>query len=177
MENNYIKLAKKAVQKAVTGENPEGIQDLKESLPDESRGVFVTLKKTSGELRGCIGTYTPVTESIGEEIIRNASSAALEDPRFSPVKPDELEELTISVDILSQPEVCEKDDLNPDKYGIIVEKGTRSGLLLPDLEGIDSVEEQLEVTKNKAGIPPSDRNFVIKRFKVERHEGETPIGN
>ncbi|MBS3786664.1 AmmeMemoRadiSam system protein A [Candidatus Bipolaricaulota bacterium] len=177
MEDNYVKLAKKAVQKAVMGENPGGIQSLKESLPDEPRGTFVTLKKTSGELRGCMGTYTPVTESVGEEIIRNASSAALEDPRFPPVKPGELGDLSISVDILFQPEVCDREDLNPDKYGIIVEKGPRSGLLLPDLEGIDSVEEQLEVTKNKAGIPPNDENFVIKRFEVERHEGETPIGN
>lgn len=177
MEDNYVKLAKKSVQKAVTGKEPEGIKKLKELLPDEPRGTFVTLKKLNGDLRGCIGTYTPVTESVREEIIRNASSAALEDPRFSPVKPDELGGLTVSVDILSQPEVCDRKDLNPDKYGIIVEKGARSGLLLPDLEGIDSVEEQLEVTKNKAGIPPRDENFVIKRFEVERHEGETPIGN
>ncbi|MBS3736042.1 MAG: AmmeMemoRadiSam system protein A [Candidatus Bipolaricaulota bacterium] len=177
MEDNYVKLAKKSVQKAVTGKDPGGIQELKESLPDESRGAFVTLKKLNGDLRGCIGTYTPVTESVGKEIIRNASSAALEDPRFSPVKPEELGGLTISVDILSQPEACDREDLNPDKYGIIVEKGARSGLLLPDLEGIDSVEEQLEVTKNKAGIPPRDENFVIKRFEVERHEGETPIDN
>ncbi|MFB6291292.1 MAG: AmmeMemoRadiSam system protein A [Candidatus Bipolaricaulia bacterium] len=177
MEDNYVKLAKKAVQKAVTGKNPGGIQELKDSLPEESRGVFVTLKRPGGELRGCIGTYTPVTESVAEEIMRNASSAALEDPRFSPVKPDELDELTLSVDILSQPEVCDREDLNPDKYGIILEKGTKSGLLLPDLEGIDSVEEQIEVTKNKAGIPPRDENFVIKRFEVERHEGEGPIDN
>ncbi len=177
MEDNYVKLAKKAVQKAVTGKDPEGIQELKDSLPEESRGVFVTLKRASGELRGCIGTYSPVTESIGDEIIRNASSAALEDPRFPPVEPDELGELTLSVDVLSQPEVCEKEDLDPKKYGIIVEKGSRSGLLLPDLDGIDSVKEQLEVTKNKAGIPPRDENFVIKRFEVERHEGEMPIGN
>lgn len=177
MEDNYVKLAKKAIQKAVTGKEAEGIQKLKESLPDEPRGAFVTLKKTGGELRGCIGTYTPSTDSLGEEIVRNASSAALEDPRFSPVKPEELREIIVSVDVLSQPEVCEKEDLNPDRYGIILEKGTRSGLLLPDLDGIDSVDEQLEVTKNKAGIPPRDENFVIKRFEVERHEGETPIGN
>ena len=177
MEDNYVKLAKKAVQKAVTGEKPGGVEELKQSLPDESRGVFVTLKKTGGDLRGCIGTYTPATESIGDEIIRNASSAALEDPRFSPVKPEELEELTISVDVLSEPEVCDRDDLDPSTFGIIVEKGARSGLLLPDLAGIDSVDEQLEVTKNKAGISPRDENFVIKRFEVERHEGETPIVN
>jgi len=177
MEDNHVKLAKKAVQKAVTGKELEGIHELKESLPEEPRGTFVTLRRTSGELRGCIGTYTPVTESLGDEVIRNASSAALEDPRFSPVKPEELDELTLSVDVLSQPEVCEKEDLDPDNYGIILEKGTRSGLLLPDLDGIDSVEEQLKVTKNKAGIPPRDENFVIKRFEVERHEGETPIGN
>jgi hypothetical protein len=176
MEDIHVKLAKKAVQKAVTGQEQEGIQELKESLPGESRGVFVTLKKSGGELRGCIGTYFPVTDTIGEEIVRNASSAALEDPRFSPVKPNELEDLIISVDVLTQPEECDIEDLDPEKYGLILEKGTRSGLLLPDLDGIDSVEQQLEVTKNKAGIPPRDENFVIKRFEVERHEGETPIG-
>lgn len=177
MEDNYIKLAKKAVQKAVTGRDPDGIKKLKENLPAEPRGTFVTLKKSGGELRGCIGTYEPVTESLGDEIIRNASSAALDDPRFAPVKPEELGGLTISVDVLTQPEVCNKQDLDPDRYGIILEKGSRSGLLLPDLDGIDTVEEQLEVTKNKAGIPPRDENFVIKRFEVERHEGETPIGD
>lgn len=175
MEDNYVKLAKKAVIKAVTGENPGGIEELRTSLPNESRGVFVTLKKLDGELRGCIGTYSPVTESLDKEILRNASSAALDDPRFSPVKPNELTELTLSVDVLSPPEPCKKGDLDPDRYGIIVKKGTKSGLLLPDLDGVNSVERQIEVTKKKAGIPPTDENYELQRFEVSRHEGETPI--
>ncbi|MBS3740027.1 AmmeMemoRadiSam system protein A [Candidatus Bipolaricaulota bacterium] len=177
MEDNYVKLAKKAVRKAVTGDVVEEIQKLKAELPQVSRGVFVTLKKSNHELRGCIGTYTPVTETVGDEILRNASSAALEDPRFPPVKPVELEEITLSVDILTEPETCKAEDLDPDKYGVIVKKGSRSGLLLPDLDGVDSVEEQIDIAKKKAGIPPVDENFVTKRFEVERHEGEKPIGN
>jgi len=175
MEDNYVKLAKKAVIKAVTGEDPGGMQELRNSLPEEERGVFVTLKRENGDLRGCIGTYSPVTESLDEEIIRNASSAALDDPRFSPVNPGELDELTISVDVLSRPEPCEREDLDPERYGIIAKKGTKSGLLLPDLEGVDSVEKQIEVTKKKAGIPPMDENFELERFEVNRHEGEKPI--
>lgn len=177
MEDNYIKLAKKAVRKAVTGNDINGIQELKGELPQVSKGVFVTLKKNNRELRGCIGTYSPVTETVGDEILRNASSAALEDPRFSPVKPDELDEITLSVDILTEPETCKAEELDPDRYGVIVQKGSRSGLLLPDLDGVDSVEEQVDIAKKKARIPPADENFVIKRFEVERHEGEKPIGN
>lgn len=176
MEDNYVKLAKKAVIKAVTGEDPGGMQELRDSLPDEERGVFVTLKKKDGNLRGCIGTYSPVTESLDKEIIRNASSAALDDPRFSSVKPTELDELKLSVDVLSPPEPCKREELDPDRFGIIVKKGTKSGLLLPDLEGVDSVEKQIEITKNKAGIPPMDENFELERFEVDRHEGEKPIG-
>ncbi len=176
MEDKYIKLAKKAVKKAVTGNNPGGIQKIKQALPGHPRGVFVTLKQ-GDELRGCIGTYIPVTDNLADEIIRNASSAALEDPRFPPVKPGELSETTISVDLLTQPKACDKEDLDPARYGIILQKGAKSGLLLPDLDGIDTVEEQIEVTKKKAGIAPRDEDFEIKRFEVERHEGEEPIGN
>lgn len=177
MEDNYVKLAKKAVREAVTGEESDNISELKNQLPDSPQGVFVTLKRNGQDLRGCIGTYTPATNSLGDEIIRNASSAALKDPRFPPVKEDELHELTISVDVLTEPEPCEIDDLNPDRYGIMIEKEGKSGLLLPDLDGVDSVEKQVEVTKKKAGLPPAADDFELKRFEVERHEGEEPIGN
>jgi len=177
MEDNYVKLAKKAVREAVTGEEKDETSELKEKLPDSPHGVFVTLKRNGQELRGCIGTYTPATDSLGDEVIRNAASAALEDPRFPPVKEDELNEITVSVDVLTEPEPCEIDDLNPEKYGIMVEKGGKSGLLLPDLDGVDSVEKQVEVTKKKAGLSPADDDFELKRFEVERHEGEYPIGN
>lgn len=176
MEDNYIKLAKKSVREAVTGDKIEGKKELKDKLPDKQRGVFVTLKRNGQDLRGCIGTYTPATDSLGSEIVRNASSAALEDPRFPPVREGELSELIVSVDVLTEPEPCEREDLDPEKYGIMVEKGTKSGLLLPDLDGVDTAEKQLKVTKKKAGIPPRDEDFQLKRFEVERHEGEEPIG-
>lgn len=177
MEDIYVKLAKKAVREAVTGEESDETRELKKKLPDSPQGVFVTLKRYGQELRGCIGTYTPATGSLGDEVVRNASSAALEDPRFPPVKEDELNELTVSVDVLTEPEPCEIDDLNSEKYGIMVEKGGKSGLLLPDLDGVDSVEKQVEVTKKKAGLSATDDDFELKRFEVERHEEEEPIGN
>jgi len=176
MEDIYVKLAKKAVREAVTGEGNGDDKELKNKLPDPPQGVFVTLKRNGQDLRGCIGTYTPATDSLGDEVIRNASSAALDDPRFPPVREDELKELTVSVDVLTEPEPCEIDDLNPDRYGIMVEKGGKSGLLLPDLDGVDSVEKQVDVTKKKAGLSPADDDFELKRFEVERHEGEQPIG-
>jgi len=175
MEDNYVKLAKLSVRQAVLGKDVDGIGELAEKLPQAPRGVFVTLKK-NGNLRGCIGTYSPSTDSLANEIIQNGSSAALEDPRFPPVNPDELSEITVSVDVLSELEECEINDLDPQKYGILIEKGFKSGLLLPDLEGVDSVDEQIHITKRKAGIPPDDENFTIKRFTVERHQGEKPVG-
>ena len=131
-------------------------------------GCFVSIKK-KGDLRGCIGTIAPVTESIEEEIIRNAVAACSEDPRFDPVEADELENLTVSVDILSAPEPVEsRDDLDPELYGVIVTSGFRRGLLLPDLEGVSSVDEQLSIACRKGGIDP-DGPFRIERFTVTRY--------
>ena len=116
--------------------------DLPEDLKGKA-GVFVSLKK-QGKLRGCIGTFAPTQPSIAAEIISNAISAATRDPRFWAVELDELDQLSISVDILSAPEqVYSLDDLDVKKYGVIVRKGSRSGLLLPDLEGVDTVEDQI----------------------------------
>src|SRR4030043_1228222 len=135
---------------------------------DEKAGVFVCLKK-HGQLRGCIGTFMPSYESIGTETIINAISAATKDYRFHPVEQNELEELTYSVDVLSCPEkVNDIAELNPRKYGIIVVSGKRRGLLLPDLEGVDTVEEQLRITKMKAGILPHEE-VEIYRFEVKRY--------
>jgi hypothetical protein len=142
-----------------------------EPLPAEmsaKAGVFVSIKK-HGELRGCIGTFMPSCDSIGTEIIMNAISAATKDPRFQPVREDELDDLTYSVDILSCPEkVKELSELEPRKYGIIVVSGHRRGLLLPDLEGVETAEEQLRITRAKAGIPPHDE-VEIFRFEVKRY--------
>ncbi|MCD6472874.1 AmmeMemoRadiSam system protein A [Candidatus Aerophobetes bacterium] len=134
-------------------------------------GVFVSLHKR-GRLRGCIGTYLPTKENVVYEIIKNAISAATQDPRFPPMEKDELRDVDISVDILSQPEqIYSEDDLNPKKYGVIVSKGWRKGLLLPDLEGVDTVERQIEIAKQKAGLwEISNRDLEIQRFTVTRYK-------
>jgi uncharacterized protein len=131
-------------------------------------GVFVSLKKR-GELRGCIGTYLPSCLNIAEEVITNAIAAATKDPRFSPLREDELGELSYSVDVLSCPEKVENlRELDPRKYGVIVVRGVRRGLLLPDLHGVDTVEEQLRITRMKAGILPHEE-IEIYRFEVIRY--------
>ena len=131
-------------------------------------GVFVCLKK-QGRLRGCIGTLGPTRESLAEEIRENAVSAGLRDPRFSPVRPEELPELTYTVDVLGSPEsVEEPGDLDPGLYGVIVSSGGRRGVLLPDLEGVDTPEMQIRIALEKAGISP-DEPYRLERFQVIRH--------
>lgn len=142
----------------------EEIEDKK--LLEDRKGVFVSLKM-NGELRGCIGTIMPTTDSVGEEIIRNSLSAALNDPRFAPLKKEELVEIDISVDLLYPPEKANFEDLDPYNYGVIVTYGNKKGLLLPNLEGVENKEEQLEIAMNKGGISPSDK-YTLERFKVER---------
>lgn len=168
--HQYVELAKKTIAEYVKNRKklpePENIS----SEMAQKAGVFVSLKK-HGQLRGCIGTFMPVCENIYQEIIRNAIAAATEDPRFQPVSADELTEITCSVDVLSEPErVTDISELDPRKYGIIVSKGYRKGLLLPDLEGVDSVDEQLRITKMKAGINPADDDVEIFRFTVSRYK-------
>jgi AmmeMemoRadiSam system protein A len=162
------KLAKEAVERYVrTGKTPE----LGELSPEmkERAGVFVSLHK-HGQLRGCIGTFEPTKDNVAEEIIANAVSASTMDPRFPPVTESELDDLEYSVDILTAPEpVADLSQLDPDEYGVIVESGLRRGLLLPDLEGVDSVEEQIAICRLKAGIsagePVSLYRFQVRRFK------------
>ena len=134
----------------------------------EKAGVFVTIKK-QGELRGCIGTFEPTQSSVAEEIINNAVSSSTRDPRFLPVAPEELSDLTYSVDVLTSPEPVEsEEDLDPRRYGVIVESGRRRGLLLPDLEGVDTVERQISICRQKAGILP-DESVKLYRFEVRRY--------
>jgi hypothetical protein len=134
----------------------------------ERAGVFVSLKK-HGQLRGCIGTFEPTQASVAEEIIENAISSATGDPRFSPVSPSELGSLDYSVDILTHPEPVEdKTQLDAKKYGVIVAAGPRRGLLLPDLEGVDSVDMQISICRQKAGIMPSEP-VELYRFEVRRY--------
>lgn len=134
----------------------------------QKAGAFVSLKK-DGQLRGCIGTTAPTRENIVQEVAHNAISAAAQDPRFYPVRVDELAELVYSVDVLQPPEPIDGiDQLNPKKYGVIVRQGRRSGLLLPDLEGVDSAAEQVRIAKEKAGIG-ADEQVALERFEVIRY--------
>ncbi|NLU48218.1 MAG: AmmeMemoRadiSam system protein A [Syntrophomonadaceae bacterium] len=138
-----------------------------EYLRNEKAGAFVSIKK-HGQLRGCIGTISPAYGDLAEEIAGNAISAATRDPRFLPFEEHELEDLVYSVDILGKPEPATRDQLDPKRYGVIVTKGSRRGLLLPDLEGVDTVEEQLRIACQKAGIRP-DEDYSIERFEVVRY--------
>lgn len=139
----------------------------------EPRGVFVSLHRGK-ELRGCIGTISPQRATLAEEIIENAISAATRDPRFQPVEPEELESLDLSVDVLTPPERIESvDDQDPKQHGLIVQsrrEGWRRGLLLPDLEGIDTAEKQLYYTRVlKAGITDPSEPVDLFRFSVQRY--------
>lgn len=136
----------------------------------QKSACFVSIKK-NGELRGCIGTLEPAESDLGLEIIRNAQSAAFGDPRFPAVAIDEFPQLKFSIDVLGEPEEVEsRDQLDPKKYGVIVSCDFRRGVLLPDLEGVGSVEYQLAIACQKAGITP-DEEFAIQRFTVTRfHE-------
>ena len=161
------KLAKDTVEKYV---RKKELPQPKELTPEmkEQAGVFVCIKKR-GRLRGCIGTFEPTKSNVAQETMANAISSATRDPRFPPVATAELSDLTYSVDVLTKPvPVTSKDELNPRKYGIIVESGGRRGLLLPDLEGVDSVEQQIDICRQKAGIY-SDEPVKLYKFEVKRY--------
>jgi AmmeMemoRadiSam system protein A/AmmeMemoRadiSam system protein B len=169
--NSYVKLARENLNYYFShGKSIENTSDLPIELLKERHGVFVSLKKF-GNLRGCIGTIAPTTNSVAEEIIRNSIEAAMHDPRFQSVSEEEMEDLDISVDVLMDSELCNKEDLNPKKYGVIVSSGMRRGLLLPDLEGVDTVEEQLRIACDKGNID-FDEGYKIERFEVIRYKEE-----
>jgi AmmeMemoRadiSam system protein A len=165
-----VELARKTVEEFTkTGRIPKPPQELTPEMRDRA-GVFVCLKKKNGELRGCIGTFMPCCSNVAEEIIRNAIAASREDPRFFPVEADELSDLTYSVDVLSPPEKIESVELlDPKRFGVIVEHGGLRGLLLPDLQGVDTVEEQLRIVKMKAGISMAE-DCAVYRFEVKRYQ-------
>jgi AmmeMemoRadiSam system protein A len=164
-----VKLAKDTVENYISeGKIISPPADLTPEMRERA-GVFVSIKK-KGELRGCIGTFLPSTENVAYEIIQNAISAATRDPRFPPVNITELNELEYSVDVLSEPEkVSSKDELDPKRYGVIVKSGSRRGLLLPDLEGVDTVDEQIRIASLKAGISPGE-DIELYRFEVKRYK-------
>ena len=136
---------------------------------------FVSLKKRNGELRGCIGTVEPAKDTLAQEIVANAISAATSDPRFDAVREKELPDLTYSVDVLLPAEPAVMEELDPAVYGVIVEdeNGSRRGLLLPDIPGVDTVGQQVEIAKRKAGISP-EMPVKLSRFKVERYREREP---
>lgn len=168
-EDPYVRLARYTIETFVgTGRLPEVPRGLPEELYHTRAGAFVSLKE-DGRLRGCIGTIQAVRGSLAEEIMHNAVSACSEDPRFSPVEAREVERLTISVDVLGETEkVSSPDELDVARYGVIVTRGARRGLLLPNLEGVDTVEQQIEIAKQKAGIKAHE-SVGLERFEVMRH--------
>jgi AmmeMemoRadiSam system protein A len=140
-----------------------------DSLLGSRAACFVSIKTVEGDLRGCIGTVEPTRPTLAEELIHNAISAATRDPRFLPVSASELPHLRYSVDVLSPPEATRFEDLNPKTYGLIVEdERGRRGLLLPDLEGVETAEQQFQITARKAGIPPG-ADVKLYRFRVRRY--------
>jgi len=168
-EDVYVRLARQNIESYV---NTGSCIRMPEGLPSDMllhrAGVFVSIKK-DGQLRGCIGTMAPTQNHIAEEIIKNSVSAACYDPRFSPVAPEELDDLIYSVDVLSPAErIDSPDELDVRLYGVIVRCGHKNGLLLPNLDGVDTVEQQIDIAMRKAGIG-ADEPYTLERFKVVRH--------
>ena len=169
-ENEYVKLAKNTIEHYVKNKEMMDIpEDLSEELYIHQGGVFVSIKR-DGNLRGCIGTVAPTQKSIAEEIMNNAVEAASKDSRFTELQEEELDEIEISVDVLSPLEdVADKSQLDIKKYGVVVTKGYKRGLLLPDIEGVKSVDHQIDIALEKAGIK-ADEGYTLQRFTVERHK-------
>lgn len=165
-----VLLAKETVELYVKNRKVREVRD-EELTPEmkERAGVFVCLK-IRGMLRGCIGTFEPRELTIAHETVRNAINAASCDPRFTCVRSDELDSIEYTVDVLTQPErIMDKNELDPRKYGVIVQAGQRRGLLLPDLEGVDTVEYQISIAMQKAGIS-AGTSVELYRFEVRRYQ-------
>jgi len=162
-------LAKKSVEMFVKkGEIISPPADFPLEFLTKQGGVFVTIEK-NGSLRGCIGTYLPLQQNIAQEVIYNAISAASEDYRFDPVKEEELPFLSYFVYLLDPPELVKSlDELNPQKYGILVKTKNKSGLLLPSLPGIETKEEQISLACQKAGINPEKESFLVYKFSAKK---------
>ena len=169
-EDEWVRLARLSLETYVrTGRRLDSLPDaLPRELTEQAAGAFVSLHM-GGRLRGCIGTIGPTQENLAWEIIRNAVSAGTRDPRFPAVRAEELDELEYSVDVLGQPESVDAlDQLDPRQYGVIVSFGHQRGLLLPDLDGVDTVEQQIDIARQKGGIRATD-SYTLQRFKVVRH--------
>ncbi len=166
--SSITRLAKETVETYIKTGKITQIAEPPPEMKGQS-GVFVSIHK-QGALRGCIGTFEPTEDNVAREIITNAISAATHDPRFSPIKAGELEDLDYSVDVLTKPEpITDETSLNTKKFGAIVQSGWRRGLLLPDLEGVDAVDDQIAICRQKAGICP-DEPIKLYRFEVKRYK-------
>ncbi|MBQ9347816.1 MAG: AmmeMemoRadiSam system protein A [Oscillibacter sp.] len=169
-EDPWVRLARLSLETRVrTGVRLDRLPDgLPEAMTKEAAGAFVSLH-IRDQLRGCIGTTGPVQENVAWEIVENAVSAGTRDPRFPPVRAEELDSLEYSVDVLGAPEaIASPDQLDVKRYGVIVTCGRRRGLLLPDLDGVDTVEEQIDIARRKGGIGPAEP-YTLERFEVVRH--------
>lgn len=166
--HKYVELAKKTMEEYIkTGKTPS-LPELLDDDMKEKRAVFVSIKK-EGQLRGCIGTIEPYYDNLAEEIMQNAVSASTRDSRFPAITANELDKLSISVDVLTLPErINSMKELDPKKYGVIVQSGFKRGLLLPDLEGVDTVEYQVAIAMQKAGIYENEP-VELYRFEVKRY--------
>lgn len=167
--DEYVKLARKSLESYILkGKVLDIPTDLPKEMMTKQAGAFVSIHK-AGRLRGCIGTILPTTECLAKEIIQNAISASTRDTRFNPISPEELPDLDINVDVLSEPEaISSPSELDVKRYGVIVSCGNKRGLLLPDLEGVDSVEQQISIARQKGGIG-MDEPIHLERFEVIRH--------
>jgi AmmeMemoRadiSam system protein A len=176
--NQYVLLAQRAVENYIReGKIISPPQDLPKEFLERKSAIFVTIEK-DGKLKGCIGTYLPTRPNMAEEIISNAIAAATEDYRFTPIKEQELPHLSYTISVLSMPEqIRNLKELDPKKYGVIVksfsteepQKTLKTGLLLPDLEGVDSVEKQVLIACEKAGINAKKEKIAVFRFTIEKH--------
>ena len=169
-EDPWVRLARLSLETCVrTGRPLDTLPDgLPAQLTGQAAGAFVSLHQ-NGQLRGCIGTTSPTQPSVAWEIVRNAVSAGTRDPRFPALRKEELDTLEYSVDVLGQPQPVDSPaQLDPRRYGVIVTYGRKQGLLLPDLEGVDTVEQQVDIARQKGGIRPEDP-YTLQRFEVVRH--------
>ena len=165
----YVKLARESLESYILNRKILDVpQDLPADLMSRRAGAFVSIHE-HGQLRGCIGTISPTRSNLAEEIIFNAISASTRDPRFRPISKEELPFLEINVDVLGEPEdIDSEDDLDAKRYGVIVTNGLRRGLLLPDLDGVETVQQQIAIAKQKAGIASYEK-VSLQRFEVVRH--------
>lgn len=165
-----VQLARATIERYVRDGKRLKLSEAPAPIAGEPAGVFVTIHTAStGNLRGCIGTIEPTEESLAQEVINNAISAATRDPRFPPIRPQELADLAIDVSVLFPPEpIASPDQLDVKRYGVIVQRGHRRGLLLPDIPGIDDVPTQVDYARRKAGIGPKEQ-VELFRFRVEKY--------